>query len=401
MLSTVSSQGYCQGVGGYGGMPVPPALLFRDPSSRAADLAFATAEIGSSRRRGTGSKLRLGNFITFSGAPGIWGPSSTNSVLLAIAEINKRGGILGREVELAMYDAGGPIEEVVRRAEQAIAFDEIDLIMGSHISAVRVALRKVTRNRLPYIYTPVYEGGERTPGVMAIGETPRSDSRPAIHWLADVKKARRWYLIGSDYVWPWQAHRAVKQYIAEAGGQVVGEEFVPLGEDNHEPHLARIRAARPDIVLITLIGTDSITFNRAFADAGLAATTLRYAGAMDETVLLGIGPDSTENLFCASGYFSCIASRANDDFRIRYRAMFGPHAPPVGSVGQSNYEGVRFLEAVANQAQSLAMRPLLAAARNVVYRGARGDVAIRDGRAEMPIYLAEADGLDFKVIKTI
>jgi ABC-type branched-subunit amino acid transport system substrate-binding protein len=393
VLSTVTFQAH-------GGLSVAPPLLFRNPSSCAADLAL-TIKPGSARRRGTNSKLRVGNFITFSGSPGIWGPSSTNSALLAVSEINRRGGILGREIELSMYDAGGPMDEVVDRAERAIALDEIDLVMGSHISAVRVALRKVTSGRVPYIYTPVYEGGERTPGVMAIGETPRAESRPAIHWLADVKKASRWYLIGSDYVWPWQSHRAVKRYIAESGGQVVGEEFVPLGEDDHEPHLARIRATKPDVVLITLIGTDSITFNRAFADSGLAASTLRFAGAMDETVLLGIGSDATENLFCASGYFSCVGSRANDDFRIRYRAMFGPHAPPIGSVGQSNYEGLRFLEAVANCAGSLSMGPLLAAARNVVYSGARGAVTIRDGRAEMPIYLTEAEGLDFKVIKTI
>ncbi|KRR29572.1 substrate-binding domain-containing protein [Bradyrhizobium retamae] len=384
-----------------GGSAIPPALLFRNLSSATDDLDLSTIKRGSSRRRDGHSKLRIGNFLTFSGSPGIWGPSATNSVLLAISEINKRGGILGREIELSVYDSGGPIEEVVGRAERALAFDEVDLIMGSHISAVRVALRRVTRNRIPYIYTPVYEGGERTPGVMAIGETPRWQSRPSIHWLSDVKKASRWYLIGSDYVWPWQSHRAVKRYIAEAGGQVVGEEFVPVGEDNHEAHLARIRAAKPDAVLISLIGTDSITFNRAFAQCGLAATTLRFAGAMDETVLLGIGAENTENLFCASGYFSCVGSRANDEFLSRYRAMFGPHAPPIGSVSQSNYEGLRFLEAAANRAASLSMGPLLAAARNVVYAGARGPITIRDGRAEMPMYLAEASGLDFKVIKTI
>jgi urea transport system substrate-binding protein len=385
----------------HGGPAIPPSLLFRNLSKAADDLDLSTIKPGSSWRRGAHSKLRIGNFLTFSGSPGIWGPTSTNSVVLAVDEINKRGGILGRELELSLYESGGPIEDVVRRAEQAVAFDEVDLIMGSHISAVRVALRKVTRNRIPYIYTPVYEGGERTPGVMAIGETPRWQSRPAIHWLSEVKKASRWYLIGSDYVWPWQSHRAVKKYIAAAGGRVVGEEFVPVGEDNHEPHLARIRAAKPDVVLISLIGTDSITFNRAFGECGLAATTLRLAGAMDETVLLGIGADNTENLFCASGYFNCVGSRANDDFLIRYRAMFGPHAPPIGSVGQSNYEGLRFLEAAANRAGSLSMGPLLAAARNVVYAGARGSITIRDGRAEMPMYLAEADGLDFKVIKTI
>jgi ABC-type branched-subunit amino acid transport system substrate-binding protein len=236
---------------------------------------------------------------------------------------------------------------------------------------------------------------------MAIGETPHWQSRPSIHWLADVKKASRWYLIGSDYVWPWQSHRAAKKYIAEAGGHVVGEEFVPVGEDAYEAHLTRIRAARPDVVLISLIGTDSITFNRAFAECGLAATTLRLAGAMDETVLLGIGADKTENLFCASGYFSSLRSRANDEFQDRYRLMFGPHAPPIGSVGQSNYEGLRFLKAAADRAGSLAFGPLLAAARNVTYTGARGPVTVREGRAEMPMYLAEADGLDFKLIKTL
>src|SRR5262249_58060977 len=121
---------------------------------------------------------------------------------------------------------------------------------------------------------------------------------------------------------------------------------------------------------------------------------------MDETVLLGIGADKTENLFCASGYFGCVGSRANDEFQARYRLMFGPRAPPIGSVGQSNYEGLRFLEAAADRAGSLAFGPLLSAARNVTYTGARGPVTIREGRAEMPMYLAEADGLDFKLIRT-
>jgi ABC-type branched-subunit amino acid transport system substrate-binding protein len=370
-------------------------------ASPAVDRAFSPDD-RAFRRRGARNKLRVGGFICCTGSPGVWGPCATSSAQLAVAEINNRGGILGREIELSIYDAGGPIDEVVDRAEQAIAFDEVDVIVGLHTSAVRVALRDViTRNRIPYIYTPVYEGGEQTPGVVAIGETPRFQSRPSIHWLAEARKASRWYLIGSDYVWPWQSHRAVKRYIAETGGRVVGEEFVPLGEDDHEPHLARIRAARPDVVLISLIGTDSITFNRAFGECGLGATTLRLAGAMDETVLLGIGADSSENLFCASGYFPGVASRANDDFQSRYGGMFGPNAPPIGSLGQSSYEGLCLLEAAARQAGTLAIGPLLTAARNVVYRGARGSVAIRNGHARMPMYLAEADGLDFKLIKPI
>lgn len=385
-----------------GGVALPPSLLLRNVSPSRPGSDLPPADHAFFRRRGAHSKLRVGCFICCTGSPGIWGPCATNTARLAVAEINQRGGILGREIDLSIYDAGGPLDDVANRAEQAIADDEIDLIVGMHTSAVRVALRKITaENRIPYIYTPVYEGGELTPGVMAIGETPRWQSRPSIHWLADVKKATRWYLIGSDYVWPWQSHRAVKRYIKETGGHVVGEEFVPLGEDNHEAHLERIRAARPDVVLISLIGTDSITFNRAFGECGLAATTLRLAGAMDETVLLGMGADNSENMFCASGYFPKVSSRANDDFQDRYGAMFGPNAPPIGSLGQSSYEGLRFLEAVAAKAGSLSMGPMLAAGRNIVYGGARGPVTVRNGHARMQMHLAEADGLDFKLIKPI
>ena len=338
------------------------------------------------RRRGARNKLRVGGFICCTGSPGVWGPCATSSAQLAVAEINKRGGILGREIELSIYDAGGPIDEVVDRAEQAIAFDEVDVIVGLHTSAVRVALRDViTRNRIPYIYTPVYEGGERTPGVVAIGETPRFQSRPSIDWLAEAKKASRWYLIGSDYVWPWQSHRAVKRYIAETGGRVVGEEFVPLGEDNHEPHLARIRAAKPDVVLISLIGTDSITFNRAFGECGLGATTLRLAGAMDETVLLGIGADNSDNLFCASGYFPGVGSRANDDFQSRYGAMFGPQcaadrlarpvqlrgALPSRSRGQSGRHACRSGRCSQRRATSSIAAPAVPSPSATVTRGCR------------------------------
>ncbi|WP_036014669.1 ABC transporter substrate-binding protein, partial [Bradyrhizobium yuanmingense] len=167
----------------HGGSALPPSLLFRNLSSSAAGGALSPHGDALFKRRGV-NKLRVGGFICCTGSPGVWGPCATNSAQLAVAEINKRGGILGRELELSIYDAGGPLDEVLDRAEQAIAFDEVDLIVGLHTSAVRVGLRDVTtRHRIPYIYTPVYEGGERTPGVMAIGETPRWQSRPAIHWL--------------------------------------------------------------------------------------------------------------------------------------------------------------------------------------------------------------------------
>jgi ABC-type branched-subunit amino acid transport system substrate-binding protein len=383
-----------------GGSPLLPPWLLRDlpdaPVFRLLDDAAGADLLRLRRDRG---KLRVANFLPLSGSSGIWAPASTNCTLLAASEINRRGGILGREIELVFHDAGGDIDDIASKAADIVEAGEADVIMGSHISAVRLALRKVLAGRIPYVYTPVYEGGERTTGVMAIGETPRGQSRPAIEWLADVKQASQWYLIGSDYVWPWLSHRSIKKYIANSGGRVVGEEFVPLGQHEHAAQLDRIKAARPDVVLISLIGTNSITFNRAFAECGLAGKMLRLASAMDETVLLGIGADNAESLFSASGYFSGVASRDNDAFRLRYETAFGRHAPPVGSVAQSNYEGLRFLETAAIRAGSVETRQLQKAAKNLAYHGARGEIALHDGSAKMPIYLAEADGLDFDLIR--
>ena len=384
-------------IGKFGGPSMPPEWLLKGFS---APIAGTSAQAPRPlHQRGDRSKLRIANFVGLSGPSGIWGPASINSSLLAASEINRRGGILGREIEIAFHDTGGDLDDVTQTASDLVASEGADIITGSHISAVRVALRKVVAGHIPYLYTPVYEGGERTPGVMAIGETPGTQWRPAIEWLANTKRASRWYLIGSDYVWPWLSHKAIKKYIKDAGGHVLGEEFVPIGEHDHSRQLARIRAAKPDVVLITLIGADSIAFNRAFAEQGLGSRMLRLAGAMDETVLLGIGADNTDGLYCASGYFIDMATRANDIFRDQYQASFGRHAPPPGSIGQSNYEGLRFLETVASRAGSLAIKPLLSAAANVEYQGARGRIDIRRGNARMPIYLAAANGLDFRLIK--
>src|SRR3954469_8246894 len=115
----------------HGGPALPPSLLLRNLSAAVADGGLSPSDHAFLRRRGE-NKLRIGGFICCTGSPGVWGPCATNTAQLAVAEINKRGGILGREIELSIYDAGGPLDEILSRAEQAIASDEIDLIVGLH-----------------------------------------------------------------------------------------------------------------------------------------------------------------------------------------------------------------------------------------------------------------------------
>jgi len=370
--------------------PVPPAC--------SGSVAAAPADHPSPRGPRPAPALRIGLLIPLSGPAGLWGPAAHKCASLAADEINARGGMLGREVRLVIGDAGGAPDRVAATAAAMIGERGVEAIVGMHISAVRVAVVRALGGRVPFVYTPNYEGGERAAGVFAIGETPEQQLRPAIAWLAERRRARRWYLIGNDYVWPRLSNAAAKRYIAASGGDIVGEEYVPLGVEEFAPSLARIRAARPDAVLVSLVGADGVAFHRGFAAEGMAGAVLRLAAALDENALLGVGAENTENLFAASGYFSALATPANRRFVERYYDSFGSVAPMLSALGQSCYEGFRFLATLAARSEALDPARLEAAARDFAYDGPRGTVAMRDKRVAMTNYLAEAEGLGFRII---
>ena len=135
-------------IGNTGNVPMPADWLLRGPSWSGGDALTLTPRSDPFRRRRDRKKLRIANFIGLSGPAGIWGPASTNSTMLAVSEINQRGGILGREIEVVFHDTGGDIEDVVRTASEVVASSDADIIIGSHISAVRVALQESRRG--PY-----------------------------------------------------------------------------------------------------------------------------------------------------------------------------------------------------------------------------------------------------------
>ena len=245
--------------------------------------------------------------------------------------------------------------------------------------------------------SPVYEGGERSPGLFMIGETPARQLKPAIHWLAGHRNARRWYLIGNDYIWPHVSHRAARRYIKETGGEVVGVNYVPFGCEDHDIYLARIRAARPDVVLVSMVGTDCVTFNRAFACAGLARDMLRLSVASEENTLLGIGARHAEN-FPYSRLFAMLDTAANQAFldapqRLRRRRADPQHDRAIVLRG---YPALRR----ARPPRRLTWhQPTLARVGRARYTGGRGRVTMRARHLFSDIYLAEADGLTFRILE--
>ncbi len=334
-----------------------------------------------------------------SGPAGIWGPSCQTSAMLAAGELNAGGGLLGRELELMFVDAGRAPDEVSADTLDLVADSGAEAVIGMHISAVRQALVRALRGRVPYVYTPVYEGGERSPGVFMVGETPALQLEPSIRWLTERCATRRWYLIGNDYVWPRVSHRAARRYIAASGGEVVGESYIPFGCDDYEAYLDRVRSSNPDAVLVSMVGSDCITFNRAFADAGLDRRILRLSAASEENTLLGIGAKNAANFFFTAGYMAVLKTQENLAFLERYHGAFGVEAPVPNTIGESCYEGVRLYGELARRAKSIEVQALSRASRGLSYVGARGPSRMLERHLRTDIYLAQADGLDFHVVQ--
>ena len=151
--------------------------------------------------------ISIGLCMAQDGAAGIWSPSALASAELAMAELNQRNGIAGRQVRLVCLNASDESSNFEEELLSAIDAHGIEALVGMHTSAVRERIVQSVGGMLPYVYTPLYEGGEVTPGVFTLGETPAQQLRPAIDWLRRNEKAKRWLFVGNDYVWPRVSHR--------------------------------------------------------------------------------------------------------------------------------------------------------------------------------------------------
>jgi urea transport system substrate-binding protein len=349
--------------------------------------------------------LNVALVIPRSGSAGMFGPSCELSARLAAGELNAADGAGGRPVRLLAVDGGAAPRQVAERIDRLISAGAVDAVVGWHISAVRQALAPKIRCRVPYVYTALYEGGERTPGVFLTGETPARQLLPAMRLLAQSHGVRRWCIVGNDYVWPRVTAEAARKYARQCGTRVAAEAFVPLGTCDFTRVLCKVERCAADAVLVLLVGDDAAQFNRAFAAQGLHDRCLRLSTLMDENMLLASGPEATVGLWSAAGYFETLATAESLGFGARYARRFGVHAPPVGSPGESCYEGLKFLAALVGAAgRHLPRRrlPWAATADSAPaglddYEGARGVLRIRGNHVEQPVYLAEADGLDFHV----
>ena len=346
-------------------------------------------------------EFKIGLLIALSGPAALFGPTQRACAELSAEQVNKAGGIMGRPVKLFPIDAGGAPAETAKSVVRHMLEEKVDLFIGSHDSATREAVVGTLKAKTPYIYTPVYEGGECAANTFCLGETPPQQAQPAAEFLIKERKANSFFLIGDDYVWPRKSNEQVKKFIAQYGGKIVGEEYVPFGAPNKfEEVVTRIKGVKPDGVISTLVGADNVNFNRTFAGFGLDKSIVRLALLLEENTLMGIGAENSGNLYSCMGYFANDTGASNAAFKAAYGAKFGDKAPQLSTIGVDCYAALQFAKTLFEKAGGDSKK-LAASSEGLSFTTASGRASMHGRHVDKNMYLAQCEGTNFKVIKTL
>jgi hypothetical protein len=319
-------------------------------SAAAGTAVLGTGWVGSALAQP--KEFKIGFFIALSGPASLFGPTQRACADLAAEKINKAGGILGRPVKLIFTDAGGRRPRRPSRRCALMLEDKVDLFIGSHDSATREANIATIKGKVPYIYSPVYEGGECSPNVFCLGETPPQQAQPAIEFLAKEKNAKTFHLIGDDYVWPRKVQRAgeeVRRRVRRQGRRrgvraVRRAEQVRGGGHAHQGGQAR-RGVR------TLVGADNVNFNRTFAGFGLDKTSPRCRCCSRRTRCSASAPRTAQPVL-VHGLLREQPVGGAEGVQGRVHGQYGDKAPQLATIGADCYSALNLAKALFDKAGS-------------------------------------------------
>lgn len=292
----------------------------------AAALVLLAAAAGAAWwTRGGQEPVKVGILHSLTGTMAFSETAVVDATLFAIEEINARGGLLGgRRIVPVVADGRSDWPTFAAEAERLITREAVSVVFGCWTSASRKTVRPVFEKHGHLLFYPVqYEGLETSPAIVYTGAAPNQQIIPAVKWAMD-KLGTRFYLVGSDYVFPRTANAIIKDQVAALRGAVVGEDYLLLGATDMDAVVARIAAAKPDVILNTINGDSNIAFFRALRAAGITAAaipTISFSIAEGELQTMTVAELAGD--YAAWNYFQSVDTPENRGFVERFRARFG------------------------------------------------------------------------------
>jgi urea transport system substrate-binding protein len=192
--------------------------------------------------------------------------------VLALEQINAAGGLLGRPLRWVIADGASDWPTFARQAERLVRDEKVSVIFGCWTSASRKSvLPLVEEADHLLVYPMAYEGIEESPQVVYTGAAPNQQITPAVQWCYDTLNARRYFLVGSDYIWPHCVNEIITDQLAGIGAEKVGEVYIPFGSRDATAAVEAIIAAKPDVVLCSVVGDSAGAFFQTLRQAGVNA----------------------------------------------------------------------------------------------------------------------------------
>lgn len=244
--------------------------------------------------------------------------------VLALEQINRAGGLLGRRIRWVMADGGSDAATLAREAERLIRQERVSVIFGCGSAAGgRSVLPVVEANDHLLVFPGPHEGFERSPHVFSTGVTPNQQVAPAVQWCRAALSARRFVIVAAPGAWSRCVAAVAADQVTALGGELAGEPLLTDGDDNAEA--ARVVATmRPDAVLCALPGADTVRFLGRLRDAGVdPERTPTIAFGLGEDDLRGIPAGDIAGNYAAAGYFQSIDRPENLVFVRGFRNRFG------------------------------------------------------------------------------
>jgi urea transport system substrate-binding protein len=298
--------------------------------------------------------------------------------MLAIDEINKAGGVLGKQIKPIVEDGESKPEVFAQKIEKLLSSDKVATVFGGWTSASRKAMKPVVEGANGLLFYPVqYEGLEVSPNIFYTGATTNQQIIPALDYLKE-KGLTKVYLVGSDYVFPRTANKEIKAYAKANGLDILGEEYLQLGDNNVQGIVQKVLDAKPQVVFNTLNGDSNVAFFKELKAKGNTPDKIQTVSvSIAEEEVGGVGADNLAGHLVAWNYYQTTDLPKNKEFVAAYKAKFGANKNTDDPI-EAGYNSVYIWKAAVEKAKSFDVAKVIEAAKGLQLDTPEGALTVSD-----------------------
>jgi branched-chain amino acid transport system substrate-binding protein len=348
--------------------------------------------------------LRLGILFSTSGDYGVLGRDCRDGAMIAIEEL--RGGC-SIAIEPVFGDPGGSSERYIQLVRRMLQDDGCRHVIGTVTSQARKDVIPVIEKHDALLwYVCPYEGFEANPNVIYTGACPNQHLLPLFEYMMPAC-GRRVYLTGANYIWGWEMNRLAREIVTEAGGEIVGERCLPIGDPDVDRIVAEVATRRPNFILSNMLGPSNHAFLRAMRELARRDPAFHpercpvVSCDLTECELPEIGFGVPDGQLAAASYFDSLDTPANRALKAQVAARFGSERR-VSSYFATGYATVRLcVEAVTRCGTDDPVK-VRAALAGLEAPSPLGPLLVdpATNHANLPFLLGRISGADFVILQS-